>query len=51
MKDRERWMRLCSQDAIEQDLETFLQIEEEIIDLLKEKEERLWELENKPRPN
>ena len=51
MKDRERWMRLCTQAAIEQGLETFLQIEEEIIDLLKEKEERLWELENKPRPN
>jgi len=41
MKDKERWLRLCEQAAIEQDSTKLLELVKEINRLLAEKEARL----------
>jgi hypothetical protein len=51
MKDdsmREPWIDLCEQAAVEQDSERLLQLAQEIVRLLDEKEERLKSLRLKP---
>jgi len=48
MKDRERWMELCRQAAIEQDPKRLLELTAEIIRLLDEKEDRLTDRGAKP---
>jgi len=40
---KERWMELCEQAAVEQDSGKLIDLAEEIIRLLEEKEERLRE--------
>jgi hypothetical protein len=41
MNDKEKWMELCAQAAVEQDPEKMLDLVREINRLLEEKEERL----------
>ena len=41
MKDKEHWMELCQQAAVEQDPKRLMELVEEINRLLEEKEERL----------
>jgi len=41
-KTKERWMELCEQAAVEQNPVKLFQLSQEIIRLLKEKEERLY---------
>ena len=41
MKDREKWMELCAQAAVEQDTEKLLALVAEIDRLLAEKTDRL----------
>jgi len=41
MKDKERWLRLCEQAAIEQDSTKLLELVKEINRLIAEKEARL----------
>jgi len=40
-KDKERWMELCEQAAVEQDPERLLSLVNEIVALLDAKQERL----------
>jgi hypothetical protein len=40
-KNRERWMELCEQAAIEQDPEKLMQLVKQINDMLEAKEKRL----------
>ena len=48
MKDREKWMELCRQAAVEQDPKRLLELTAEIIRLLDEKEDRLTDRVAKP---
>jgi hypothetical protein len=41
MKDKEHWMELCQQAAVEQDPKRLMALVEEINRLLQEKEQRL----------
>jgi hypothetical protein len=41
MKDKEHWMELCEQAAVEQDQKKLMELVTEINRLLKEKEQRL----------
>ncbi len=41
MRDKERWMELCEQAAVEQDTTKLLALVAEINALMKEKEDRL----------
>lgn len=41
MKDKERWLELCQQAAVEQDPKKLMELVEEINRLLAEKEQRL----------
>jgi hypothetical protein len=41
MKDKERWLELCQQAAVEQDSKKFMELIQEINRLLEEKEQRL----------
>ena len=41
MKDKERWLKLCEQAAIEQDPKKLIELVEEINRLLGEKQNRL----------
>ena len=41
MRDKERWMELCEQAAVEQDTTKLLELVAEINALMKEKEDRL----------
>ncbi len=43
MKNKEHWMELCEQAAVEQDAERLLELVQEINRLLEEKEQRLKE--------
>ena len=45
MKDKEHWMELCQQAAVEQDPKRLMELVEEINRLLEEKEERLKDLQ------
>jgi hypothetical protein len=42
MKDRSKWMELCAQAAIENNLEAYTYIADQIRKLLSEKEQRLY---------
>jgi hypothetical protein len=41
MKDKEHWLELCEQAAVEQDPKKLMELVEEINRLLQEKEQRL----------
>jgi len=52
LKDKEKWMELCEQAAIEQDADKLMSLIREIERLLQEKEDRLDALRkanNKPK--
>lgn len=51
MKDKERWMELCSKAAVEQDPQKLMELVREIERLLAEKEARLKENRAKSCPN
>ena len=47
MKDKEKWMELCEQAAVEQDAARLMTLIQEIERLLQEKEDRLDALRNR----
>lgn len=50
LEDREKWMQLCAQAAIEQDSDRLLMLVQEINRLLEEKEQRLKAREKQKEP-
>jgi hypothetical protein len=50
LEDREKWMQLCAEAAIEQDSDRLLMLVQEINRLLEEKEQRLKAREKQREP-